>query len=77
MGASNGALAGLLRILTVEANREVIRYQARQGVLIERRQRMAWLDHQVPECDILVTPPAHGFVIEEILARPVQTSFAL
>jgi putative SOS response-associated peptidase YedK len=65
------------RILTVDANPEVIRYQARQGVLIERRQRMAWLDHEVPEADILVTPPAHMFVIEEILTKPVQTSFAL
>lgn len=34
--------------------------------LILRRQVKDWLDSQVPEMDILVTPPAHTFDVEEI-----------
>ena len=65
------------RIITVDANPEVIRYQERHGAIIQRRQVMRWLDYEVPEADLLVTPPPHLFSIEEIMSRPMQTSLAL
>jgi putative SOS response-associated peptidase YedK len=64
------------RILTVDANPEVIRYQARHGAIIERRGAQEWLDFTVPEEELLVTPPAGMFAVEEILTRPVQTNLA-
>jgi putative SOS response-associated peptidase YedK len=53
------------RIITVAANAEVSRYQERHGAIIHRRQVMQWLDGTVPEADLLVTPPARLFRIEE------------
>lgn len=64
------------RIITLDANPDVIRYQARHGAIIERRDAQKWLDFAVPEEQLLVTPPADIFTIEEILAKPVQTSLA-
>lgn len=64
------------RIITVDANPEVMRYQERHGAIIQRRQVMQWLDCQVPETDLLVTPPAHLFLVKEILTKPMQTSLA-
>ena len=63
------------RIITVDANPEVMRYQERHGA-IQRRQVMQWLDHRVPEAELLTTPTAHLFSIEEMLTKPVQTSLA-
>lgn len=54
------------RIITVAANPEVERYQDRHGAIIHRRQVMQWLDRLVPEFDLLQTPPARMFVIEEL-----------
>lgn len=65
------------RIVTVAANPEIVQYQERQGAIIQRRQVMQWLDFVVPEAQLLVTPPARTFVVEEIGARPVQSQFAL
>lgn len=61
------------RIITVEANPEVAQYQERHGAIIQRRDVMKWLDGTLPESELLVTPPARTFVVEEIGARPVQT----
>ncbi len=38
---------------------------------------MQWLDGTVAEIDLLETPPARTFVVEEIGARPVQTTLAI
>lgn len=65
------------RIVTVEANPEVALYQERHGAIIQRRQVMQWLGHQVPEINLLVTPSARTFVVEEIGAKAVQTALAL
>ncbi|MBV9841393.1 MAG: SOS response-associated peptidase family protein [Sphingomonadaceae bacterium] len=65
------------RVVTVAANPEVARYQERHGAIIHRRQVMMWLDHSVPEVDLLETPPARTFLVEEIGAKPVQTMLAL
>lgn len=64
------------RIITLEANPDVIGYQSRHGAIIGRRQAQLWLDSKVSEADLLVPPPAGTFMIEEILTRPVQTSLA-
>ena len=60
------------RIITVAANPEVARYQDRHGAIIQRREVMQWLDATVPEIDLLVTPPARTFVVEEIGARRTE-----
>lgn len=63
------------RVITVAANLEVAPYQDRHGAIIHRRHVMQWLDQAVAEIDILETPPARTFVVEEIGAR--QPSLAL
>jgi len=65
------------RIITIDANPEIIRYQARHGAMIERRDAQKWLSHTVPEKDLLVTPPFGRFLVEEIPTLPKQASFAL
>lgn len=65
------------RVVTVAANREVARYQERHGAIIHRRQVMQWLDHAVPEIDLLETPPARTFLVEEISMGGVQQTLAL
>ncbi|MFK4792191.1 SOS response-associated peptidase family protein [Sphingobium sp. ZW T5_29] len=61
-----GAWPLAFRIITVGANPEISRYQERHGAVILRRQVMDWLDCNKLEADLLVTPPAHCFLIEEI-----------
>lgn len=61
------------RIVTVAANPEVSRYQERHGAIILRRQVMQWLNRSVPETDLLATPPARSFVIDEIAGGPRQS----
>ena len=66
------------KIITVDANPEVSHYQERHGAIILRRQVMEWLDGTIPESELLVTPPARLFRVEEIgTGRPVQTALAL
>jgi len=65
------------RIITVPANLEVSRYQDRHGAIIQRRQVMQWLDATVPEEELLMTPSARLFTIEQIGARPVQAALEL
>ena len=64
------------RIVTVAANREVANYQERHGAIIHRRQVMQWLDHTVPEVDLLETPPARTFLVEEVGAHAGQRTLA-
>lgn len=65
------------RIVTVAANREVAPYQDRHGAIIHRRQVMHWLDASVPEIDLLGTPPARTFIVEEIGGAMRQATLAL
>lgn len=65
------------RVVTVAANPEVALYQDRHGAIIHRRQVMQWLDRKVPEMDLLETPPARTFVVEEIVEGPSQSALAL
>lgn len=65
------------RIIIVAANREVANYQDRHGAIIYRRQVMQWLDATLPEAELLVTPPARTFVVEEIGSGARQRTLAL
>jgi len=65
------------RVVTVAANPEVARYQDRHGAIIHRRQTMQWLDAAVPDSELLTTPPARTFVMEELSGGPRQTTLAL
>ena len=65
------------RVITVPASPEVARHQDRHGAIIQRRQVMQWLDHQVPEIDLLCTPSARTFVVEEIVDGPKQATLTL
>lgn len=65
------------RIITVAANPEVGPFQERHGAIIYRHQVKLWLDRTVPEIDILETPPAGTFLIEEIDPAARQRSLAL
>ena len=64
------------RIITVDANPDVIPYQERHGAIIQRRHVMQWIDYNVPESDLLVTPTANLFSVEEISRLPAQGSLA-
>lgn len=65
------------RVVTVPANPEVARYQDRHGAIIQRRQNMQWLDALVPDADLLATPPAQTFVVEELFGGRRQAALAL
>lgn len=65
------------RVITVAANPDVSSYQDRHGAIILRRQRMQWLDHTIPEIELLETPPARAFAVEEITSGPRQKALAL
>ncbi len=68
-GVWEPAMAGwplAFRIINVPANAEVSKYQDRHGAIILRRQVMDWLDAIVPEDELLTTPPAHMFIVEEV-----------
>src|SRR3546814_5738101 len=64
------------KIVTVTANPEVSLFQERHGAIIHRRQVMQWLDRTVPETELLETPPARTFIIEEIAGSAIQTALA-
>ena len=84
-GVWEPAMAGwplAFRVITVAANPDVERYQDRHGAMIERRRVMDWLAVKMPEHELLVTPPAHVFFVEELGAKstgrkPAQNRLAL
>ena len=65
------------RVITVAANAEVARYQDRHGAIIRRSPVMQWLDGIVPVADLIVTPPAHTFLIQGFAASTPQPVLAL
>jgi putative SOS response-associated peptidase YedK len=65
------------KIVTVAANPEVSRFQERHGAIIRRRQVMQWLDRTLPETELLETPTAGTFIVEEIAGRPYQAALVL
>ncbi len=74
-GVWEPAMAGWplsFKIITVHAGADVSDYQERHGGIILRRQVMQWLDGTVPESDLLITPPAHIFFVEEIESKSTR-----
>lgn len=65
------------RIFTVAANSEIARHQERHAAIIQRRQVMQWLDATVPEGDLLETPPARTFLVEEVGERTAEGTLTL
>jgi len=65
------------RIITVDANPEIIRYQSRHGVMIERRDGQKWLDVSVPDDQLIVTPASGTFLVEELQTVPSQADLLL
>ncbi len=57
------------RILTIAAGADVIPYQARHGVVIERRNVMHWLDATLPDEMLFAEPPRHRFFVEPLRAQ--------
>jgi len=62
------------RILTIPAGADVIPYQSRHGVIIERRNVMHWLDGTLPNEELFAEPLRHTLFVEPLLA---QASLAL
>jgi putative SOS response-associated peptidase YedK len=62
------------RILTIPAGADVVPYQSRHGVIVQRRDVMGWLDASIPNEILFKEPPRHSFFVEPLGA---QTGFAL
>jgi len=62
--------------LTIEANEDVASYHDRQMAVIRREDRMLWLDHAVPEAELLRPLPARSFDVQHV-ARQRRTQQAL
>jgi putative SOS response-associated peptidase YedK len=54
------------RVITVAANYDTAAYLVRHGAIIRRHQAMSWLNHLVPEQDLLVSPIAHSLIVDEV-----------
>ena len=65
---ASGAWPDAFAILTVEAKPDVARYQPRQGAIVLRHRRMDWLDHLVPEGELLQPLPRGMLSVEPELA---------
>lgn len=59
-------------MLTVPAGPDVDPYQDRHVAVIRRDDRMKWLDHQVPESELLHPFPKGSFWLEQIDGPPVR-----
>lgn len=57
------------RILTIPAGADVISYQSRHGVVIQRRDVMHWLDGTLPNEVLFEEPPRHTFFVEPLRAQ--------
>ena len=54
------------RILTIPAGADVIPYQSRHGVIIQRRDANHWLDGSVPNEVLFEEPPRHTLFVEPL-----------
>ncbi len=59
------------RILTIPAGADVIPYQSRHGVIVERRNVMHWLDGTLPNEVLFEEPPRHTLFVEPLRAQAV------
>ena len=61
-------------ILTTAANDDVAPYHDRQMAVLTRHQRMAWLDHTMPENELLQPLPTGSFRVKRLRVAEVQTA---
>ena len=54
------------RILTIPAGADVIPYQSRHGVIIQRRDVQHWLDGTLPNEELFAEPPRHTLFVEPL-----------
>jgi putative SOS response-associated peptidase YedK len=64
-------------ILTTVANDDVAPYHDRQMAVLRRDQRLAWIDHAVPEEVLLRPQPANSFHVMRLRARDLQINLAI
>ena len=57
------------RILTIPAGADVIPYQSRHGVIVERRNVMHWLDGTLPNEELFAEPPKYSLFVEPLRAQ--------
>lgn len=57
------------RILTISAGADIIPYQSRHGVIIQRRDVMHWLDGSLPNELLFEEPPRHTLFVEPLRAQ--------
>jgi len=63
-------------ILTTVANDDVAPYHDRQMAVLQRDQRIAWLDMAVPEHELLQPLPAGAFKVSRLRERSAQAALA-
>lgn len=54
------------RILTIPAGADVIPFQSRHGVIIQRRDVQHWLDGTLPDEELFAQPPRHMLFVEPL-----------
>jgi putative SOS response-associated peptidase YedK len=59
-------------ILTIEANPDVRPYKERQNAVILRKDRRAWLDHELPQHELLKPLPKGTFGVEQVDGPPLE-----
>jgi putative SOS response-associated peptidase YedK len=64
-------------ILTIEANADIAPFHDRQMAVLTRERRIAWLNGQVPDDEILRPLPAGTFRVRRYSASPVQAMLAV
>lgn len=57
------------RILTIDAGPDVLPYQSRHGVIVERRDVMHWLDGTLPNATLFAPPAKHSLFVEPLRAQ--------
>lgn len=57
------------RILTIPAGADIIPYQSRHGVIIQRRDVMHWLDGTLSNEELFAEPPRHSFLVEGLRSQ--------
>jgi len=57
------------RILTIPAGADVIPYQSRHAVIIERRNVMHWLDGTLTNNELFAEPPRHTLFVGPLRAQ--------
>lgn len=61
-------------IITVYAGSEVSDHQERHSAVVLRRQVMQWLDGTAPASDILISPLARTFFVQEVQNKAARTA---